>query len=135
MSKRKSAQKPADEESAKPKKQGNIFDSFVKNFFGRIFFFVDLVFHCPIKNGQGNVTAVIIFEHQSNSLRHIARKLLKYISAFWESEIKEGKKILSAPYFIVLRTGKKPCRIRPGLEAVLPKDKDGNSIGHVPIIP
>ena len=42
---------------------------------------VDLVFRCPLKNGNGSLMAVIVFEHQSSSLKKIPRKLLKYISA------------------------------------------------------
>ena len=53
--------------------------------------------------------AVIIFEHQSGSLKEIPLKLLKYISSIWVAEKKAGKP-LSVPYFIVLRTGKKPHR-------------------------
>ena len=30
---------------------------------------VDLVFQCPLKNGNGNLMAVIIFEHQGKSLK------------------------------------------------------------------
>ena len=90
---------------------------------------VDLVFTCPLKNGKGNLTAVIIFEHQGGSLRKIPRKLLKYIAAIWTAEEKEGRKP-SAPFFIVLRTAKKPHRGRyPTLADGLPKDKDGNPIG------
>ena len=70
----------------------------------------DLVFRCPLKDGKGSTMAVIIFEHQSGSLRNIPFKLLKYITAIWNTEAKEGKP-LSAPYFIVLRTGKKPHKI------------------------
>ncbi len=96
---------------------------------------VDLVFQCPLKNGDGSMLAVIVFEHQSGSLRHIPRKLMKYLSAIWEAEAKERKKVLSAPYFIVLRTAKKPHRGRyPLLADVLPKDANGQSVGHVPEI-
>ena len=42
---------------------------------------VDLVFRCPLKNGGGNLMAVIVFEHQSGSLKKIPQKLLKYIRA------------------------------------------------------
>jgi hypothetical protein len=42
---------------------------------------VDLVFQCPLKNGQGDLMAVIIFEHQSESLKEIPLKLHKYISS------------------------------------------------------
>ena len=79
--------------------------------------------------------AVIIFEHESKSLKKIPQKLLKYISAIWDAEIKEGNKILSAPYFIVLRTGKKPYRGKhPTLVESLPKSIDGKPLGHVPAI-
>jgi len=90
---------------------------------------VDLVWRCPLKNGNGSLMAVIVFEHESKSLKHIPRKLHKYISAIWDAEAKEGKP-LSAPYFIVLRTGKKPHRSRFYTMAdLLPKDKDGKPIG------
>ena len=78
---------------------------------------VDLVFQCPLKDGQGDLMAVIIFEHQSGSLKEIPLKLHKYISSIWDAEKKAGKP-LSAPYFIVLRTAKEPHR-RP-----LPKMAD-----------
>ena len=91
---------------------------------------VDLVFHCPLKAG-GTTTAVVVFEHQSGNLKHIPRKLHKYISAIWEAETKEGKS-LSAPYFIVLRTGKRPHRKRyPTMADALPKDENGMPIGKM----
>lgn len=37
----------------------------------------DLVFQCPLKSGDGNLIAIIIFEHQSGSLKKIPHKLLK----------------------------------------------------------
>jgi len=90
---------------------------------------VDLVFHCPLKSGNGSLMAVIVFEHQTSSLKKIPRKLLKYISSIWESEAKEGKP-LSAPYFLVLRTGKKPHRKRYATMAdLLPKYGDGEPVG------
>ena len=91
---------------------------------------VDLVFHCPLKSGNGSLMAVIVFEHQSSdSLKKIPQKLIKYISAIWESEAKEGKP-LSAPYFLVLRTGKKPHRKRYATMAdSLPKYGDGEPVG------
>ena len=94
---------------------------------------VDLVFQCPLKNGSGSLMAVIIFEHQSDSLKKIPEKLLRYISAIWDAERKEGKKILSAPYFIVLRTGKKPYqgRVYPKMSDSLPKGLDGKPVGKV----
>jgi hypothetical protein len=92
----------------------------------------DLVFQCPLKNGTGTVMAVIVFEHQSGSLKKIPRKLLRYISAIWDAETKEGKKILSAPYFIVLRTAKKPHRGKyPRMADSLPKGRDGKPLGKV----
>ena len=90
---------------------------------------VDLVWRCPLKTGDGSLMAVIVFEHESKSLKHIPRKLHKYISAIWDAEAKEGKP-LSAPFFIVLRTGKKPHRRRYYTMAdSLPKDGDGKPIG------
>ena len=91
---------------------------------------VDLVFQCPLKNGSGNLMAVIVFEHQGGNLKKIPRKLHKYISAIWDAETKEGKKILSAPYFIVLRTAKKPHRgAYPKMSDSIPKGRDGKTVG------
>lgn len=96
---------------------------------------VDLVFQCPLKNGNGTLMAVIIFEHQGGSLKNIPRKLHKYISSIWDAETKEGKKTLSAPYFLVLRTGKKPHRGRyPMMSDSLPKDAAGTPVGRIPEI-
>ena len=93
----------------------------------------DLIFQCPLKNGSGTLMAIIVFEHQSGNLKEIPQKLHRYISAIWDAEKKEGRKILSAPYFIVLRTGKKPLRgAPPRMSDVLPKDRDGKPLGHVP---
>ena len=90
---------------------------------------VDMVFHCPLKKGGGSLMAVIVFEHESKSLKHVPRKLHKYISAIWDAEAKEGKP-LSAPYFIVLRTGKKPHRKGFYTMAdLLPKDEEGKPVG------
>jgi DNA-binding protein Fis len=89
----------------------------------------DLVFQCPLKNGNGSLMAVIVFEHQSDSLKKIPQKLHKYISAIWDAETKEGKP-LSAPYFIILRTGKKPHRgAYPKMADLLPKGRDGKPLG------
>jgi len=91
---------------------------------------MDLIFSCPLKNGKGNLTAVIIFEHQSGSLKRMPQKLHRYISAIWDAEMKEGKP-LSAPYFIVLRTGKKPHRgAYPKMADLLPKGSDGKPLGQ-----
>ncbi len=95
----------------------------------------DLVFQCPVKHGDGNLMAVIVFEHQGGSLKRIPRKLHKYISAIWDAEEKEGRKILSAPYFIVLRTAKKPHRGKyPRMSDSTPKDRNGKPLGNVPEI-
>ncbi|GHT42247.1 hypothetical protein FACS189443_5030 [Planctomycetales bacterium] len=153
-------------------KQGNIYDAFVKNFFGRVVVFadflrhygnkkfvaevnlskirlapthylgkdgderiVDLVFQCPLKYGEGVLTAMVVFEHQSGSLNKIPAKLLKYISAIWDAEIKDSKKVLSAPYFIVLRTGKRPLKGRkPKMADFVAKSKNGSPLGMVPEI-
>jgi hypothetical protein len=91
---------------------------------------LDLAFHCPLKHGDGSLMAVVIFEHQSGSSKKMPQKLLRYISAIWDAELKEGKKVLSAPYFIVLRTGKKPHKGRfPKLSDLLPKGSDGKPLG------
>ena len=157
---------------AEPKKQGNVFDAFVKRIFGRIMVFVDfllwyadkefvdaidltkirpapthyigkdgaeriadLIFECPLKHGNGSLMAVIIFEHQSGSLKRIPQKLHKYLSAIWDAEDKAGKKVLSTPYFIVLRVGKKPHRgVYPTMADRLPKGRDGKPLGHIPEI-
>jgi len=99
----------------------------------------DLVFACPLKDNnkkksdgknEGGLMAVIVFEHQSKNLKDIPHKLLKIVSAIWEGEKKDGKKTLSAPYFLVLRTGKKPLRgTPPKLSASLPKGRDGKPVG------
>ena len=95
---------------------------------------IDLVFKCPLKDWNGSLMAVIIFEHQSGTLKKIPQKLLKYISAIWEAEMKDGKP-LSAPYFIILRTDKRPHRgAYPKISDLLPKGRDGEPIGHVPEI-
>lgn len=73
----------------------------------------DLVFECPFKDSEdASSLLVIVFEHQNRNLKHVPEKLLKYISAIWDAELKAGKKYLSVPYFIVLRTAKKPHRGR-----------------------
>ena len=93
---------------------------------------VDLIFQCPLRNGDGSLMAVIVFEHQGGNLEEIPQKLHKYISAIWDAEKKEGKP-LSAPYFLVLRTGKKPYRGRvyPKMSDSLPKSRDGKPIGKI----
>ncbi|GHT18347.1 hypothetical protein FACS1894189_6160 [Planctomycetales bacterium] len=161
----------AESKQDKPK-PGNIYDVFVKSFFGRVVVFadflrhygnkafvaevnlskirlapthylgkdgderiVDLVFQCPLKHGEGVLMAVIVFEHQSGSLDKIPAKLLKYICAIWDAEIKERKPILSAPYFIVLRTGKRPLKGRkPKMADFVTKSKNGTPLGMVPEI-
>jgi hypothetical protein len=91
---------------------------------------VDLVFQCPLKTGNGSLMAVIIFEAQNENLSEIPEKLLRYVSAIWDAERKAGKP-LSAPYFIVVRTGKKPYRgkVYPKMSDSLPKRRDGKPIG------
>jgi hypothetical protein len=91
---------------------------------------IDLVFQCPLKSGNGSLMAVIIFEAQNENLTTIPQKLHKYISSIWDAEAKAGKP-LSAPYFIVIRTGKKPYRrkIYPKMSDALPKGRDGKPIG------
>jgi hypothetical protein len=160
------------ESKPKKSKQGNIYDVFVKSFFGRVVVFADfllhygnkkfvaevnlskirlapthylgkdgderiadLVFQCPLKHGEGTLMAVIVFEHQSDSLDKIPAKLLKYISAIWDAEIKDGKKVLSAPYFIVLRTGKRPHKgQKPKMSDFVAKSRNGSPLGMVPEI-
>ena len=92
----------------------------------------DLIFECPLKNSDGNLMAVIVFEHQSKSLKKIPQKLLKYVSAIWDAELKAGKKVLSAPYFIVLRAAKKTHRgPYPKVSDLLPKGRDGKPLGKL----
>jgi hypothetical protein len=92
----------------------------------------DLIFECPLKNGKSNMMAVIVFEHQNKNLKKIPRKLHKYISSIWDAETKEGKKVLSAPYLIVLRTGKKPHHgPYPRMADSLPKGRDGKPLGKM----
>ena len=90
----------------------------------------DLVFQCFLKNGGGDQMAIIVFEHQSKRLKEIPFKLLKIASAIWEGEKKDGRKILSAPYFLVLRTGKTRLKQKPPkLSASFPKGRDGKPVG------
>ncbi|MDR2757311.1 MAG: Rpn family recombination-promoting nuclease/putative transposase [Planctomycetaceae bacterium] len=166
---RQIAQKP---QKRSKKRQGNIYDVFVKNIFGRILVFIDflrnyadphfvsdieinkiypapthyiglkgdeqildLVFCCPLKNCNANIKAVILFEHVGGSLRTLPVRLLGFAGTIWWTELKEKQKVLSAIYFIVLRTGKKPRQRRyTQLADWLPKDKDGQPIGVVPEI-
>jgi len=94
----------------------------------------DLVFKCPLKDGNGSLMAIIVFEHQGSSLKKIPHKLLKYIASIWDAEMKDGKP-LSAPYFIILRTEKRPHRgAYPTMSDLLPKGRDGKPLGHVPEI-
>ncbi|MDR2756680.1 MAG: Rpn family recombination-promoting nuclease/putative transposase, partial [Planctomycetaceae bacterium] len=92
---------------------------------------LDLVFRCPLKNGT-NTKAVIVFEHTGSLRNNLPIRLIAYAVSIWLSEIR-AKQPLSAVYFIVLRTGKKP-RQRPykKLADLLPKDKDGQQLGWVP---
>jgi len=90
----------------------------------------DLVFQGPLKDGKGNVMAVIVFEHQSGGLKKIPRKLLHYVSAIWMPRPRIGKTVLSAPYLIVLRTAKKPHRDACSkLSDSLPKGRNGKPLG------
>jgi len=68
---------------------------------------VDLVFQCPLKDGTGNLMAVIVFEHQSGNLKKIPRKLHKYISAIWDAEAKEKKSPVGTVFYRVA-DGKDP---------------------------
>ncbi|MDR0703435.1 MAG: Rpn family recombination-promoting nuclease/putative transposase [Planctomycetaceae bacterium] len=148
---------------------GNIYDTFVKNIFGRLLVFIDflknyadpnfvncieinkiypapthyigwkgderildLVFCCPLKDCNANMKAVILFEHAGSLLKTLPVRLLGFASAIWWTELKEKKKVLSAIYFIVLRTGKKPRQRRyTKLSDWLPKDKNGQPIGTI----
>jgi hypothetical protein len=150
---------------------GNIYDTFVKNIFGRIFMFIDflsnyadsdftnkidldkispvqthyigqkgderildLVFSCPLKN-QINTKVMIIFEHAGNTFNDIPVRLLCYATAIWWGELKEGKKVLSIVYFIVVRTGAQPHRgPYPNITDWLVKDENDQPMGFVPDI-
>ena len=94
-------------------KPGNIYDAFVKNYFGKVWVFLDfllsyadewfirdvdleriepkpthyfgekgderildMVFSCPLKNSDAAKKVIIVFEHQSGSLRRLPIKLL-----------------------------------------------------------
>ncbi|MDR0703862.1 MAG: Rpn family recombination-promoting nuclease/putative transposase [Planctomycetaceae bacterium] len=94
---------------------------------------LDLAFKCPLKNGA-NTKAVILFEHTSGLGNDLPIRLLAYAVSIWLSELKENQP-LSAIYFIVLRTGKKPRR-QPykKLADLLPKDEYGQPIGWIPDI-
>jgi hypothetical protein len=95
---------------------------------------VDLIFKCPLKRVGGSLMAVIVFEHQSGSLEKMPLKLLKYISAIWNKELNEGQP-LSLPYFIVLRTAKRPHKgVYPTILDSFPKECDDKLLGHVPKI-
>ena len=152
-------------------KPGNIYDAFVKEYFGRVIVFSDfllnyadeqflqdvdvekiepgpthyfgekgderisdMIFSCPLKNGDGTKKVIIVFEHQSGSLKRLPIKLHGYASAIWTAEMKEGKKVLSALYFIVLRTNKIPIRKIIRLADWLPKGSDNKPIGAAPEI-
>lgn len=92
---------------------------------------LDLIFKCPLKDGSGELMAVIIFEHQTKSLKKIPRKLHKYINAVWDAEEMAGQK-LSAPYFLVLRTAAKPHRgPLPKMSGLLPKGRDRKPLGKI----
>jgi hypothetical protein len=93
---------------------------------------MDLIFLCPLKNGTGTAAAVILFEHIGGSLKRVPEKLLRYISAIWDAETKADNKVHSAPYFIVLRTGRKPIRRKARMADSVAKTKDGKSVGRVP---
>jgi hypothetical protein len=70
---------------------------------------------------------------KNRNLKEIPQ-LHKYISAIWDAEKKESKP-LSAPYFIVLRTGKKPYRkAYPTMTDSLPKGSDGKPLGKAVVV-
>jgi hypothetical protein len=95
---------------------------------------LDLVFFCPFKD-RTDVKIVIIFEHASSNIEKLPVRLLHYASTIWLDESNKGAKILSAIYFIVLRTGKKPYgKPQPQIEDYLPKYANGEIIGFNPMI-
>ncbi|MDR1141744.1 MAG: Rpn family recombination-promoting nuclease/putative transposase [Planctomycetaceae bacterium] len=95
----------------------------------------DLAFFCPIKGGSGLKT-VVLLEHAGGSLDDLPVRLYSFAGAIWRAEIKEGKKILSAIYFLVIRTGMKPYhRPYPQFTDRLPKDANGQPIGYAPKVP
>jgi hypothetical protein len=93
---------------------------------------LDLVFSCPLKN-HDNTKTMILFEHAGHTFADLPIRLHCYAISIWWSEIKEGKKILSAIYFIVLRTGMSPYRgSYPEIADRLPKDNNGQPLGFAP---
>jgi hypothetical protein len=94
---------------------------------------LDLVFSCPLKN-RTNAKTMIVFEHAGNRFADLPFRLLYYACSIWWSEIKEGKKVLSAIYFIVLRTGKPHRGPYPNILDWLPKDENGQILGFAPEI-
>lgn len=93
----------------------------------------DLVFSCPLKN-DANAKAVVVFEHTGNRFEDLPIRLLFYAFAIWSLEFKEGKKTLSAIYFIVLRTGKPYRGAYPEISDWLTKDINGKILGFAPEI-
>jgi hypothetical protein len=94
---------------------------------------LDLVFSCPLKN-RTNAKTMIVFEHAGNTFADLPVRLLYYAFSIWWSEIKEGKKVLSAIYFIVLRTGKPYRGPYPNISDWLTKDENGQVLGFAPEI-
>ncbi|MDR2756028.1 MAG: Rpn family recombination-promoting nuclease/putative transposase [Planctomycetaceae bacterium] len=95
---------------------------------------LDLVFSCPLKN-QIDAKVMIVFEHAGNTFDDIPVRLLCYATSIWWSELKDGKKILSVIYFIVVRTGTQPHHgPYPKVSDWLTKDENGQLMGFVPEI-
>ncbi|MDR0336288.1 MAG: Rpn family recombination-promoting nuclease/putative transposase [Planctomycetaceae bacterium] len=69
----------------------------------------DLIFLCALKNCDGVIGVIIVFEHAGGSVFYLPKRLLQYLVGAWNILAgNEKKKIpLPAPYFIVVRTGKK----------------------------
>jgi hypothetical protein len=95
---------------------------------------LDLVFSCPLKN-QINTKVMIVFEHAGTTFNDIPVRLLCYATAIWWGELKEGKKVLSIIYFIVVRTGAEPHHgSYPNITDWLVKDENNQPMGFVPDI-
>ncbi|MDR1924617.1 MAG: Rpn family recombination-promoting nuclease/putative transposase [Planctomycetaceae bacterium] len=90
---------------------------------------LDLVFACPLKGDNSNIKAIIVFEHDGRSDADLSFRLLSYACCIWRNDI-NNKQPLSAIYFMVLRTGKKPQKKQyKNISDCLPKDRHGNIIG------
>ncbi|MDR2437807.1 MAG: Rpn family recombination-promoting nuclease/putative transposase [Planctomycetaceae bacterium] len=72
----------------------------------------DLIFLCGLKNQSGQIGVIIVFEHAGGSIHFLPKRLLEYLIGAWNIIAGDERKkiLLPSPYFIVVRTGKKPKR-------------------------